>query len=95
MTAAGVGQPNHLDQLLGALAALLGVDMKEATEKVDRLVRVKVTVKVRFLRQIADARLGLYVTRRVVKDADAASCRVEQAEQHLHRSGLAGAVRTK
>ena len=91
----GVFQPDHLDQLLGALAAFLRVDVKEAAKKIDRLVGVEVAVKVRFLRQITDARLGLHVARRVVEHRDAAACRVQQAKQHLHRGGLAGAVRAQ
>ena len=38
VTTPGVAQPDHLDQLLGALATFLRVYVKEAAEKIDRLV---------------------------------------------------------
>ncbi len=38
VTSPGVVQPDHLDQLLGALAAFLRVYVEETAEKIDRLV---------------------------------------------------------
>jgi hypothetical protein len=69
--------------------------MKQIAEKIERLARVEVAVKIRFLRQIADARLRLHVARRMAEDLDVALGGIQQAEQQLDRRGFAGAVRAE
>src|ERR1051325_7432 len=69
--------------------------MKQVAEKIERLARVEVAVKIGFLRQIADARLGGHVTRRMAEHFDVPPGRMQQSEQQLHRGGFAGAVRAQ
>ena len=67
--------------------------MEQVAEEIQRLARVEIAVEIRFLRQIADARLGLHVPRRMTEDLDVPLGRIQQPEQQLHRGGLARAVR--
>ena len=69
--------------------------MKKISKKVQRLARTQVAVEIRFLRQIADARLGLHMARRMAEHLNVTFRRIQQAEQQLDGRGFAGAVRSE
>ena len=56
-------QSHHLQQLPGAAATLVAGQIEKAAEKIECLVRIEITIEIRFLRQVADARFGGYVPR--------------------------------
>ena len=58
-----LAQTDHFEQLFDPAVALFLAEMKKVSEKIERLARIEIAVKIRFLGQITDARLGLHVPR--------------------------------
>src|SRR5439155_27019455 len=69
--------------------------IKQAAEKVERLIGIKITVEIRLFRQVTDARFGGDVPRRMAEHLDVPSSWIQQAQQHLDGCRFAGAVRTE
>ena len=91
--AAGMRHPDHVEQLIDPLFAIGARQVEERPEKVERLLGGQVFVQIRLLRQIADLPLGLHRAGRATEHVQNAAGRIEQAQQHLDRGRLAGAVR--
>jgi hypothetical protein len=90
-----LSQADHVKQLVGALAPFLGREMKQVAKKIQRLVRVEIAVEIRFLRQIADARLGGHVSGGLAEDFNVPFRGIKQPEQQLDRGGFPRTIRSE
>src|SRR5262249_29323904 len=65
---------------------------EEIAEKIEGLVRIEITVEIRFFGQITDASLGRNVARRMAENFNVPFGWVEQAENEFYGSGFARTI---
>jgi hypothetical protein len=90
---AGVLHPEAGDEVVDPLPAGRAVDVEEPGVEIEGLVRVQEAVEIGLLGQEPDARLGGDVGGGAAEDAGRARAGEEEAEEELHRGGLARPVR--
>jgi len=88
----GLAQTHHFQQLFRPVVAIMAGQAKEVAEEVQRLAGIEVAIKIRFLRQVADASLGRHVAGGVSEDFKVSFGGMEQTQNQLYGGGLAGAV---
>ena len=63
LSVASIVQPHHFDQLVGTLAAFHWVQIEQIAKEIERLLGVQVTIEIRFLGEVPNARLGCHMPR--------------------------------
>ena len=88
-------EPDEIDHLGDAVAALRRRDAAEPAVKIHELGRREPIVESKILGKESDPPPDGDVARRRAEDERAAASRFDEAEQHLDRRALAGAVRSE